>query len=416
MTTIEVVADQQGRARPVGQAHFTEGRRGGVSTTFVYYPDYLTGGGINIDPALLLTSGPQHQRGLLRAFADSAPDRWGRSLLDRAERARAREEGRVPRSLGDLDYLLGVSDDARQGALRFRRPGSDGAFLGPPSTVPRLVSLPRLLQASDELAAGDDSADAIKQLLDTGTTGLGGARPKASVLLDDGGLAIAKFPHSCDQWDVMAWEATALDLLAAAGVRVPEHQLTRVGGRSVLLLRRFDRTADGQRFGYISAMTATGSDDGDHSDYADIAEAVRDLSRTPRSDHRELYDRVVVSVALGNTDDHLRNHGFLADRRSWTLCPAFDVNPNPDLSKSRATSIAGAEVLPDEPDGLLAFAGDCGLSSEKARERIARIVESLAGWRDCARANGAPEREVTMMAESIRPRLEAVAHAAGTVI
>ncbi len=413
MTTIEVFADRRGRALLVGQAHFTEGRRGEVSTTFVYAPDYLVGGGMNVDPALLPTSGPQHQRGLLRAFADSAPDRWGRGLLDKAERARAREEGRAPRPLGDLDYLIGVSDDARQGALRFRRPGEDD-FLGPPSRVPRLVALPRLLRASDELAADDDHADAVKQLLDTGTTGLGGARPKASVRLEDGALAIAKLPHSSDRWDVMAWEATALDLLAAAGVRVPEHRIARVGGRSVLLLRRFDRAGDGVRLGYISAMTATGSDDGDHRDYADVAVAVRDLSLSPRSDHRELYDRVVANVALGNTDDHLRNHGFLAERRSWTLSPAFDVNPNPDAAQSRATSIAGADALPDEAEALIALAEDCGLPLPEAKERMLRVIGSLSGWQERARANGAPEREVAMMAGSIRPRLEAVARAAGS--
>ena len=119
-------------------------------------------------------------------------DRWGRNLIRKAERSRARDEGRVPRQLDDLDFLLGVSDDTRQGALRFRAPGSD-EFLGEPSRVPRLVALPELLHASDELASDDDPSGAVKRLLDTGTTGLGGARPKASVRLDDGGLAIAKF-------------------------------------------------------------------------------------------------------------------------------------------------------------------------------------------------------------------------------
>ena len=174
MTTVDVVTDVAGRFRLVGQAHVTRARRE-VSTTFVYNPSYLADGGMNIDPALLLTSGPQHQRGLLRAFADSAPDRWGRNLLDKAERIRAREGNRTPRRLDDLDYLLGVSDDTRQGALRFRLPGATG-FLGEPSRVPQLVSLPELLRASDELASDGDPSDAVKQLLDTGTTVLGRAR------------------------------------------------------------------------------------------------------------------------------------------------------------------------------------------------------------------------------------------------
>lgn len=408
MMTLEVWAEHDDRSLLIGQAHFTR-TRGQVSTTFIYDAGYLAEGGINIDPGLQLTSGSQHQSGLLRAFADSAPDRWGRNLIEKAERARAREASRTPRSLDDVDFLLGVSDDTRQGALRFRLPGQD-AYLGRPSTVPKLISLPALLRASDELASDADPANAIKQLLDTGTTGLGGARPKASVLLEDGSLAIAKFPHASDEWDVMAWEATALDLLANAGIRTPEHRLVRVNDRSVLLVRRFDRTATGTRVGYISAMTATGASDGDRRDYTDIVESIRDISVSSHADQRELYDRVIASVALGNTDDHLRNHGFLSDGGLWTLSPAFDVNPNPDLSKPRSTSIAGADLAKDEVEGLLALADDASIGADEARARIAHVAAAIAGWQDHARRQGIAEREITMMADSITPRLKAVTH------
>jgi len=409
MTTVEVLVDDAGQLRPVGQADFTR-TRGRLSTTFLYDATYLAGGGTSIDPALPLVAGAQHQPGLVRAFADSAPDRWGRGLVEKAERMRAREEGRAPRQLDDVDFLLGVSDDTRQGALRFRLSGRT-ELLGAPSTVPRLISLPELLRASDELASDDDPSRAVKQLLDTGTTGLGGARPKASVRLDDGSLAIAKFPHASDRWDVMAWEATALDLLAAAGIRTPSYRLARVGDRSVLLLRRFDRTDVGQRVGYISAMTATGSDDGDQRDYDDVAGAVRDLSSTPRADLHELFDRVVANVALGNTDDHLRNHGFLAARGAWTLSPVFDVNPTPDPYRARSTSIMGADAPPDEVDGILALASRCSLRADDARERVARIAAALEAWRDVARAHGVAEREISLMAESVAPRLESLARA-----
>ena len=406
MTTIEVLVDEGDDTRLVGQAHFTR-TRGQISTTFLYDTAYLAGGGMSIDPALPLVSGSQHQAGLVRAFADSAPDRWGRNLIEKAERGRAREERRTPRRLDDLDFLLGVSDDTRQGALRFRLAGG-GAFLGKPSSVPQLVSLPELLRAADEVASDEDPARAIKQLLDTGTTGLGGARPKASVRLEDGSLAIAKFPHGSDQWDVMAWEATALDLMESAGIRTPRRRLTRVGGRSVLILRRFDRTDTGRRIGYISAMTALGATDGEHRDYADIAEAIRDLSLSPRADHHELFDRVVTSAVLGNTDDHLRNHGFLADRGSWTLSPAFDVNPSPDPWRARSTSIMGADAMPDEADALLALAEDCSLDAARARERMGNVAAALTGWRDAARSNGVRAQEITMMAESVQPRLETI--------
>ncbi|MFT3799336.1 type II toxin-antitoxin system HipA family toxin [Microbacterium sp.] len=411
MTTVEVLVDEAGGARVVGQAHFTR-QRGQISTTFLYDPGYLSSDGTSIDPALPLVSGAQHQSGLVRAFADSAPDRWGRNLVEKAERARARDESRVPRRLDDLDFLLGVSDDTRQGALRYRLPGSE-EFLGKPATVPRLVSLPELLRASDELASDEDPSRAVKQLLDTGTTGLGGARPKASVRLEDGSLAIAKFPHSSDRWDVMAWEATALDLLEAAGIRVPQRRLARVGERSVLILRRFDRTGEGHRIGYISAMTALSAADGEHRDYAEIAEAMRDLSLSPRADHHELFDRVVAGVALGNTDDHLRNHGLLADRGSWMLSPVFDVNPNPDPQRARSTTIMGADAPPDEAEALLALAEECSLSPAQARERIARVAGAVTGWRDAARMNGVREQEITMMAESIEPRVNTVIATAG---
>lgn len=407
MTTIDVLIDGSQGPRLVGTAHFTR-TRGNISTTFLYDSRYLADGdGVPIDPALPLVAGAQHQTGLVRAFADSAPDRWGRGLIEKAERARARDKGTAPRSLDDLDFLLGVSDDTRQGAVRYRRP-EGGAFLGKPSRVPRLVSLPELLRASDELASEDDPTAAVKRLLDTGTTGLGGARPKASVRLEDGSLAIAKFPHGSDEWDVMAWEATALDLLQAAGIRTPERRLTRIGGRSVLILRRFDRSRDGRRIGYISAMTATESTDGEHRDYSDVAAAMRDLSHSVAADHRELFNRVVASVALGNTDDHLRNHGFLSDRRAWALSPVFDVNPNPDPARARSTSIMGSDSLPDEVDGLRALASECGLTAAQTRDSMRRITDVLSGWKEAARAHRIRESEITMMSESITPRLEAV--------
>ena len=159
-------------------------------------------------------------------------------------------------------------------------------------------------------------------------------------------------------------------------------------------------------------MTATGSTDGEHRDYADIAEAMRDLSRSPRADHHELFDRAVASVALGNTDDHLRNHGFLTDRGSWALSPVFDVNPNPDPWRPRSTSIMGADVLPHETDGLLAFAEECSMTVAQGRERMRRIAAALTDWRDAARRNRISGHEVTMMTESIDSRLAAVAEAA----
>lgn len=407
-TAVDVFLDTPTGTELVGRAHFTRARRQ-ISTTFLYDAAYLASDGMAIDPALPLVAGAQHQRGLIGAFADSVPDRWGRNLLEKIERTQAHQHGRAPRRLDEVDFLLGVSDDTRQGALRFRLAGGD-EFLGAAATVPPLISLPRLLHASAQLVAETDPAAAVKQLLNTGTTGLGGARPKASVRLEDGSLAIAKFPHHHDQWDVMAWEATALDVLAAAGIQTPLHRLVRVSDQSVLLLRRFDRTVAHARIGYISAI-ATGSTDGAPRDYADIAAAIRDLSLSPKQDHRRLFDRATANVILANVDDHLRNHGFLARRGSWELSPVFDVNPTPPPQPARATSIMGAETFPDEVDGLMALAEECGLSAAQAQTRMGQVARALAQWQDAARRNRIPEAEITMMEASITPRLTAVAQA-----
>ncbi|MCI1746643.1 MAG: type II toxin-antitoxin system HipA family toxin [Acidipropionibacterium sp.] len=410
MRAVDVLIDDGAKAaRLVGRAYFAR-THGEISTTFLYDSAYLADGGMNIDPSLMLVPGSQHQAGLLGAFADSAPDRWGRNLIEKAERVRAREERRTPRRLDDLDFLLGVSDDTRQGALRFRLQGHE-EYLGAPSTVPRLISLPELLRASDDMASEGDSAQAVKRLLDTGTTGLGGARPKASVRLEDGGLAIAKFPHASDQWDVMAWEATALDLLDTASSRAPEHRLTHVGDRSVLILRRSDRATAGSRIGYISAMTVTASVDGQQRDYADIAEAMRDVSRSPRADHHELYGRVIASVILGNTDDHLRNHGFLSDHGSWTLSPAFDVNPTRTSPGPEPHRSWERTPFPTRWRASWRWQRTATDTVDEARNQMSGVASAMFRWREQARRNHISEREIVMMAESIEPRLEAVTRA-----
>ncbi len=393
----------------VGTAHFTRSR-GSVSTTFLYDESYLASGAVNIDPSLQLVAGSQYASRLFGAFADTAPDRWGRNLIDKAARLAALEEGRRPGTLDDVDYLLGVSDDTRQGALRFTFAGGD-AFLGAKAHVPKLIALPALLRRSDELANDEDYSAAVKELLDTGTTGLGGARPKASVLLEDGSLAIAKFPHSSDEWDVMAWEGVTLELLKDAGINTPWSRLTRLGDRSVLLLRRFDRGPAGERIGYISAMTALGAADGDHRDYVDIADIIRDITASVKVAHAELFDRAVASAALGNTDDHLRNHGFLSDGRYWKLSPVFDVNPTPDPGRARSTTIAGADTIDNEVDGLFALADACDLTSEQARTRIARVASAIAPWAERAARAGIPASQIGLMRHGIGPRLEAVTKA-----
>lgn len=311
--------------------------------------------------------------------------------------------------MSDVDFLLGVSDHTREGALRFRA-ADDGPFLDPSAAVPLLIELPRLLHASDAVARDAGAHDAIKALLDAGSGSLGGARPKASVA-DGGRLHIAKFPHPSDEWDVMAWEKTALDLAERAGIRTPARRLTVVDGRSVLLLERFDRR-DGRRVGYVSAMTMLGAQDGDVLDYAELAEALPEYSSRATADLRELWRRIVVSVAIHNTDDHMRNLGFLRDRSGWSLAPVFDINPNPALGSTRVTSIGGGRSVSDEIDGLVATAPTFRVSTGDSSAIIREVVVAVSLWREVAAANGIARREREQFAPSIEDRLRHLADAA----
>ena len=387
MTTIQAYLGDE--TTHCGTAYVTQ-RRGRTSSAFTYATGYLSGAApYAVDPELRLTGGTQAVSAPIpRAFADAAPDRWGRRLIMRAHAG----AGGVPRALSDLDFLLGVSDVTRQGALRFAT-AVGGPFLSPGTTVPKLVALPGLLRAADAVArdAADLSA-ALKTLLDAGTASLGGARPKAAVL-DEGKLFIAKFAHPQDVWDVMAWEKVALDLAAAAGITVPNNRLIRVAGRSVLLVESFDRDG-GRRIGYMSAMTLLGANEGDARDYLEIAEALTGISADPQADLAELFRRIALSVAVHNTDDHLRNHGLLHSGPGWRLSPVFDVNPNPSLGTPPTTTIGGA----DEPAGQIAALIEgsplFGLATSVAVATIDRVRTAVSAWREVARRWGIPRAEI----------------------
>lgn len=376
----QVYVDIEGDTLRAGTAWFTRGRRG-ISTTFRYEAAYIADArAYNLDPTFQLDSGSQYVSGLPTAFADSSPDRWGRQLIAKAAAQDARDRDVRARTLDDVDYLLGVSDATRHGATRFATP--DGVFLGGEAQVPQLLQLGELMHAADGAADGDMAS--IKRLLDTGTGGLGGANPKALVQTPDGRLAIAKFPHPGDAQDVIGWEAVALEIAERAGIAVPARKLLVVDGRHVLVVDRFDRGHDGARIGYMSALTAVGRG-GDDYDYIDVAAAMSDLG-VGQTALRDFYDRLIVSVALHNTDDHLRNHGLLRmpETNGWSPAPLFDVNPVGDEGKERTTAIAGATHIDDEPEALLAIAGDFRLKDEAARERIAQAVHVVARWRDIA--------------------------------
>jgi serine/threonine-protein kinase HipA len=408
LTDLIVYVDIDGRPVRAGVAYFTLGRKN-ISTTFIYDSDYLSNpSAVDLEPGLPRQSGQQFVNKMPGSFQDCSPDRWGRNLINKGRQAEERAAGsrRLP-ALTDIDYLAGVSDATRQGDLRFKHvDGRD--FLDPGHAVPKLISLPTLLNSADKVAEDGDDMAAVKALLAAGSGSLGGARPKASVQGDDGALLIAKFPHRDDEWDVMAWEKWALDVAEASGIETPTRRLTDVGARTVLLLKRFDRRADASRVGYISAMTLLNRQDGEEGDYLDIAEVIPEVGANVSRDLRELYRRIVFNVAIHDTDDHLRNHGFLRAPGGWRLSPIFDVNPNPELGQGRVTSIGGATDVDDEPEAVWDVAGEFRLQDGEAREIVRDVIGAMEGWRDAADRNRIAPREQDRFGEVFEDRLAAL--------
>lgn len=408
MTDIVVYVDIDGTPVRAGVAYFIMGRQQ-VSTTFVYDSDYLGNpAGFDLEPALPRQSGQQYVDKMPGSFQDCSPDRWGRNLINKRRQAEERADGsrRLP-TITEVDYLVGVSDLTRQGDLRITHLDGDD-FLDVGHAVPKLISLPKLLNSADKVAGDGDDMAALKVLLEAGSGSLGGARPKASVQGDDGALLIAKFPHREDEWDVMAWEKWALDLAEASGIDAPARWLTDVGNRRVLMLDRFDRRGNGARVGYISAMTLLDRRDGDEGDYLEIAEAIPEHGANVNRDLRELYRRIVFNVAIHNTDDHLRNHGFLRAPGGWTLSPVFDVNPNPLIGRRRVTSIGGSVGADDEVEALCEVAGEFRLSKKEARSVLLEVVDALGAWRHVATRNHIPLGEQDMFGEVISDRITAL--------
>ncbi len=397
-----VYVDLQGQALFVGRL-WSRVRKGRESATFEYDDAWLKHPQrFALEPALALGRGPQHTQAgrlIFGAIGDSAPDRWGRVLIQREERRKARAENRQPHSLFEADYLLAVGDLARQGAFRFS--GTEGGpFLASQVNIPPLLRLAELLGAAMRVDADDASDDDLKLLLAPGSS-LGGARPKASIIDRDGDLAIAKFPKHDDEIPVSPWEATALSLAAKAGITTTEWRLENVAKREVLLLRRFDRR-QGQRIPFLSAMSMLNAADGDPHSYLEIADAIRQYGANAEEDCAQLWRRVVFNILISNTDDHLRNHGFLYDPAGgWRLAPAYDLNPVPVDIKPRILTTAI-----DEEDGTasleiaLETAAHYKLKADMARRIMREVGSAVAGWRKQAAALGLSKNAIDRMASA----------------
>jgi serine/threonine-protein kinase HipA len=399
-----VYVDLQGTPYLVGHL-WARMRKDRESATFEYDQSWLAHPErFSLEPALKLGPGPFHtpsDKPLFGAIGDSAPDRWGRVLMRRAERRRAEHEGQTPRTVREIDYLLLVDDEARQGALRFaEREG--GPFLAEhgPTKIPPLIELPRLLSAAERVLSDTDSDEDLRLLLAPGSS-LGGARPKASVRDRDGHLLIAKFPNKGDEVNTVLWEAVALTLAAKAGIPVPAWRLETVADRPVLLLRRFDRE-EGTRVPFLSAMSMLDAKDNEARSYLEFVDILRQHGAAPKEDMHALWRRIVFSILISNTDDHLRNHGFLwPGPAGWRLSPAYDLNPVPTDIKPRI--LTTAIDLDDGTASLklaLKVASYFELGENEAHKIAAQVGQAVAAWRREAKGLGLTPVEIDRMASA----------------
>lgn len=393
---IQVYMDVTNQPLLVGRL-WVRDKLNGETATFMYDAGWLKRrGAIALSPSLMLTPGPfQSDNGLFAPFSDAAPDRWGQKLMRHHERNRATLAGTKARKLMGADFLLGVSDEIRMGALRFKLAGG-GQFLGSSDKpVPPLIDLRTLLSATDRIEKGKERKGDLELLLAPAGS-LGGARPKAVVRDKNGALALAKFPWSQDEWSVILWEKVTLDLAVAAGIEVSSYRLEPVGKKSVLIVNRFDRTPIGTRLPYMSAMTALGATDheGDHS-YLEIVDVLRQFGGDPEPDIRQLWRRMVFNILVSNTDDHLRNHGLLQTPSGWRLAPAFDMNPCPIDVGGRLHKLA---INEEENSGsfeiALSVAGYFGLTQPEAKSIAGEVGNAVSRWKELANSAKITKSEV----------------------
>ncbi|MBK8486111.1 MAG: type II toxin-antitoxin system HipA family toxin [Saprospiraceae bacterium] len=375
--------------------------------SFEYASDWLKSGFSQvIDPDLQLFSGsyfPRDEKTNFGVFLDSCPDRWGRVLMQRREAIIAKMENRKSKNLLESDFLLGVFDGHRMGALRFKL-DVDGPFL---NNNKEMVSPPWTLLTDLQDASlkfeedNDDDLQNLKwiSMLFAPGSSLGGARPKASVIDPTNNLWIAKFPSKNDDKDVAAWEMIALELAKKAGINVAQGEVHQFNNRyHTFLTKRFDRTERGERIHFASAMTLLGYKDGEDShgaSYLELVEFITKHGKRVDKDLEELWRRIVFSICVKNTDDHLRNHGFLLTEAGWVLSPAYDINPN-EYGKGLSLNINDQNNSLDL-DLALEVSSFFRLDITRANQIIDHIKSIASSWRGLALKYKIPSAEQERM-------------------
>jgi len=404
---VEVYADWQPIEAPllIGQLAYSDSSRGGVFS-FAYDKAFLTSAyRLQIDPILTLHSGELYNDAAdknFRAFLDSSPDRWGRILMQRRASIETRRGIRATSRLNELDYLLGVHDSYRMGGIRFKRAASD-TFLDDNSefSAPPMASLRELEHAAIQIEK-DDNIDSdeyyrwLKMLISPGSS-LGGARPKACVTDEHNHLWIAKFPNASDTHDVGAWEVLCYELALAAGVEMFPSEIRQFSSQHhTFLTKRFDRKGE-KRLHFSSAMTQLQYYDGEQSQgasYLEIAEFLTTQGAQTKADLAQLWRRIVFNIAVSNTDDHLRNHGFLLTKNGWKLSPAYDLNPIVGKNGLHLNITDTDNAL----DYQLAFEVKefFRLSQDEATQIYDEVLSAVKQWQLVAKRLGISRAEQTM--------------------
>lgn len=350
------------------------------------------------------------ERDIFACFSDALPDRWGRALLKRREQISAAEEKRPVRRLTSVVYLMGIDDASCMGGFWFAEtPGHRFINCEANLRVPPLANVRELMHAAQEIESSEErhllpSKKWLAQLLHPGTS-LGGARPKASVVDEDGSLMVAKFPSRKDDYDVALWEHFCHVMGRKVELNVAETGTIPGEKYHILLSKRFDRTGNGKRIHFASALTLLGLTDGDNAStgygYPDIVDFIIRYGSNVKQNLEELYRCVAFFIIVGNSDDHFRNHGFLLTRKGWELSPAYDINPTLSDSQSLLINHSTSE---SDLTILLESAEDYMLSIKKAKTIIDQVKSAMKSWHLEARKLGLPKRDIDMFA----PRFDKV--------
>ena len=360
-----------------------------------------------LDPDMQFYGGPQYpnQKENFGIFLDSMPDTWGRTLMKRKEAQQAKEKNEKPKTLYDIDFLLGVFDESRMGALRFKT-NPNGEFLdnNKSASTPPWSSIRELQNAAANFEHDEDNDEVKKWLsvLMAPGSSLGGARPKANILDKDKSLWIAKFPSKTDTTDKAAWEFLAYQLAIKAGIEMAPCRIEKImGNYNTFFTKRFDRK-NGERIHFASAMTMTSNNEDtvrdNQASYLDIAEFISSNGVNIEANLHQLWRRIIFNIAISNTDDHLRNHGFILTKEGWILSPAFDLNPSVD----KDGLVLNIDTVNNELDFELAKSvGKYFRLEEKQMAKIIQEVkQATSNWKTIAKELGIPRGEIELMTKA----------------